>query len=55
MDVKQTDLFTVPLRTVQFLIRETININVRTTEVSISSPSNSTLRMGQTVCHSLYV
>lgn len=43
MDIKDTDLVTVPLRTVQFLIGETIDVNVRPAEVAIASPSNSTL------------
>lgn len=43
MDIKETDLVTVPLRTVQFLIGETIDVNVRPAEVAIASPSNSTL------------
>lgn len=44
MDIKETHLVTAPLRTVQFLIRDTIDVNVRPAEVAVASPSDSTLR-----------
>lgn len=40
---KRTDLVTVLLGTVQFLIGETIDVNVRPAEVAVTSPSNSAL------------
>lgn len=40
---KRTHLVTVLLGTVQFLIGETIDVNVRPAEVAVTSPSNSTL------------
>lgn len=45
-----THLGTVPLSTVQLLIWETINIDVRSTQETIASPSNSTLK----VCQAFY-
>lgn len=44
MDIKETHLDTVPLRTVQFLIGETIYVNVSPAEIAVSSPSDPTLR-----------
>lgn len=40
---KTTHLVTVLLGTVQFLIGETIDVNVRPAEVAVTGPSNSTL------------
>lgn len=42
--ITATHFVAVQLRTADFLIRETINVSVRTTEVTISSPSDATLR-----------
>lgn len=43
MKTKTAHLVTVLLGTVQFLIGETIDVNVRPAEVAVTSPSNSTL------------
>lgn len=41
--IQETYLVTVCIRTGQFLIRETVDVAVRPTEVAVASPSNSTL------------
>ena len=41
--IHETYLVAVCLRTDQFLIRETVDVTVRPTEVAVASPSDSTL------------
>lgn len=53
MDIKEIYLVTVPLITVQFLIGETINVDVRPAEVAVASPSDSTL-WGWIIFYALY-
>lgn len=46
-DREETRLVTVPLRAVQLLIGESINVDVGPTKVAVAGPSNSTLRGGR--------
>lgn len=48
-DREETRLVTVPLRAVQLLIGESINVDVGPTKVAVAGPSNSTLRGGEDI------